>query len=129
MIALRGRLSLASSVATGFTFNGETYDVYLDPSIGYYTIANDTDKGIVIQLLDIDMKKKAGGQYPLLQQYPLLEREQGFISSYGDSPDEIIPYASDKNLFTIRNLQVRKKGEAEPLAKLDDDYIIHTVNP
>lgn len=114
IVALRSRLSLASKVnATGLS-----YDVYLDPAIGYYTIANNSDKGIVIQPLNIDM-------VPSGQPYPLLVGEEGFISSYGTDDDKI-QYNPNKAFFTITNLTVKKGGEE--FAKLDS-YIVHTVNP
>ena len=114
MIALRSKLSLATPVGGA---------VYSDPELGYYEISNDSDQGIVIQYLDIDMQSR-GPQY----RYLLLSGADDFISSYGD-----ISYNPGASLFTITNLQVSKKSkeageEPETLAEADS-YIIHTVNP
>ena len=113
MIALRGRLCVASEVTIG------DKKVYLDPQIGYYQISN-SDKGIQIEqylgmTIDTDKPQKT-------TQHLAPSEKSEFISFYST-----IDYNKDNGFFTIKGLQVSKNGEV--LAKLDDDFIIHTLNP
>ena len=115
MIALRGRLCVASEVTIG------DKKVYLDPQIGYYQISN-SDKGIQIeQYLGITIDTT--NPQKTTQLLAPSEKSE-FISSYND---EVGIQYDPKGFFTVKGLQVSKKGEV--LAKLDDDFIIHTVNP
>ena len=117
MIALRGRLCVSMPVLKA----DGTIDYFEHPQTGYYDFKSDSDskEGIqIVQYLDIDRSRES--------EQLLAPSEKGqFVASY-----ENIQYHD--NFFTISGLKVEKeypdRGWVE-LAKLDDVFIIHTVNP
>lgn len=132
MIALRSKLSVASGV--NIDADGKP-ECFRDPEKGYYyTINNDPTKGIQIQYLNMDKQTKYfdpdTSQWVDIAPLPLIQTVQGaqneknrLISTY----DKI---TQTGNAFTIEGLKVvSNDGTSTTLAKLEKEFIVHTVNP
>ena len=119
MIVLRNRLTLASNPKV----DGRTLK-YTDSEIGRCVICLGDKEQICVIRLRGDEEIGNGIMFMQMEM-----KEEGLIASYeaDDDSSNPIEYNPSTGFFTIHNLQVKKTGENETLAKVDE-YVVHTLN-
>ena len=134
MIALRSRLCLSKPLLDSDknpVLTDKGMPVYEYPQTGYYYFRNNENDGIqIVQYLDIDRTQEA--YQPLAPSEKLRKLNGLILTSFVSSYDTISPPQANEDFFTISGLKVEKvdkDGNRVVLATLDDDYVIHTVNP